>query len=88
MAKKEKKWNDLAKGEKIEWLRVEIDKILVGIPRATARSTKRLTDAESTLSDEIRKLTAKVDRLAKELQDTKKKLQAVGTAAPEGPTVS
>src|SRR5262252_8938965 len=88
MAKKQKNWASLTKTEKLEWLRGEIDKILKGLPRTAARATKRLTDADGVLSDKIGKLTAKVDRLAKELQDTKKKLEARETTPPEGPTAS
>jgi len=88
MAKKEKKWNELAKGEKFARLRAEIDQIVAGMPRAAARTTKRLRDVDGRLSDKIGKLAAKVDRLAKELQDTKKKLEARETAPPEGPAAS
>jgi predicted nucleic acid-binding Zn-ribbon protein len=85
MAKKEKKWGSLTKVEKIEWLRSEIDKIRTGVPRTAARTTKRLTDANSMLSDKIGKLSAKVDKLAKELQDIIKKLEDRGATSPEGP---
>jgi len=59
MAKKEKKWSSLTKAKKIEWLRGAIDKILTGMPRTAARTTKRLTDVNSMLSDKIDKLSAK-----------------------------
>jgi len=83
MAKKEKKWNSLTNAEKLEWLRGEIGKILKGLPKTAARATERLTDADGVLSDKIGRLTAKVDRLAKDLQDTKKKLEARETTPPE-----
>jgi seryl-tRNA synthetase len=86
MAKKEKRWASLTKAEKLGRLRDEIDKILKGLPRTAARSTKRLTDVDRTLSDKIEKLAAQVDELAKELQDTKRKLDEV--TPPEGPTAS
>ena len=88
MAKKEKKWSSLTKVERIEWLRGQIDKILTGMPRTAARTTKRLTDVNSMLSDKIGKLSAKVDKLAKELQDTRTQLEARETIPPEGPLAS
>ena len=85
MAKKEKKWSSLTKVKKIEWLRGAIDKILTGMPRTAARTTKRLTDVNSMLSDKIGKLSAKVDKLAKELQEAKKNLEERGATSTEGP---
>src|SRR5664279_51970 len=85
MAKKEKKWSSLTKVKKIERLRGEIDKILTGMPRTAARTTKKLTDVNSMLSGKIGKLSAKVDKLAKELQEAKKKLEDRGATSPEGP---
>jgi predicted nucleic acid-binding Zn-ribbon protein len=85
MAKKEEKWSSLTKGEKIEWLRGEIDKILTGMPRTAARTTKRLIEVNSMLSDKIGKLSAKVDKLAKELQEAKMKLEDRGATSPDGP---
>lgn len=85
MAKKEKKWSNLTKVEKIEWLRGQMDKILTGMPRTAARTTKRLADVNSMLSDEIGKLSAKVDKLAKELQEAKRKLEDREGISPEGP---
>jgi hypothetical protein len=88
MAKKEKKWSDPTKGEKIESLRSQIDKILVGMPRAAAQATRRLSDVDRTLSGKLVRLTTKVDRLAKELQETKKKSETRETSHPEGPPAS
>jgi predicted nucleic acid-binding Zn-ribbon protein len=85
MAKKEKKWSSLTKAKKIEWLRGAIDKILTGMPRTAARTTKRLTDVNGMLSDRIGKLSAEVDKLAKELQEAKKKLEERGATSTEGP---